>query len=73
MKLFRPLLMMGFVAIGLAVFSLLLVPGWHQDPLSLVGLLIVLGLGVLAVYTDLKRSWQELKDSHSQDKREPPV
>lgn len=71
MKFFRPLLILGLIAIAIAVFSLLLVPGWLNDPLSLVGLLIVLSLGALAVYTDLHHFWQDLKRLQSPNKPPP--
>ena len=67
-KLFRPMLLTGLIVVALAVFSLLLVPGWLSSPWRLAVLVIAILAGLYAVIRDLLSLYKEIRrlaDEHN--------
>ena len=63
-RLLRPLMLVGFILIGIGVFSWLQMPQWRQSPMGAVVLLVTFGLGGYAVVTDLRAFWNEMRQGY---------
>lgn len=66
-KVFRPLLSLGVIAIALAVFSYLLVPAWRGSSIGVIILLGALLAGLAAIAADIRNIVSELRAYRSGD------
>lgn len=62
-NMFRPLMLLGATAIGLAAFSFFLQPAWQKSLWGWLVLVVVLILGSAAIIQDLRKFWQQIEKS----------
>jgi len=65
--MFRPLILIGVFLVGIAILSVLLVPGFLGTTSGIVIFALCLGIGIFAVAKDLRDFWHELKAKQQQN------
>ncbi len=59
--MFRPMMIMGILAVVLGISSYMMVPGWRNSPLGLLMIIFLIALGGYAFVRDGLSYYNELK------------
>lgn len=71
--MFRPMMILGILVVALGIASFVFVPGWRTNPVSLVMIVALIGLGGYAFVRDAIAFYTAMKqdEEHRSDENKP--